>query len=382
MAVPSRRRGPSSSEVRAATLVEPGRIEVRSYPRPSLEAGGALLRVEVCGLCGTDVEQVHGRFTGTNWPSGPLIPGHEVVGAIEAITGAAAERWGVGVGDRVAVEPNLPCGSCPRCLSGQYVSCQGWPQWPMAYGFVPVAEPPALWGGWSELMVLHPRSVVHRVPDGLDAGVASLFNAFGAGFRWSTTLPALRPGQSVLVLGAGQRGLACVAAARAAGAGTIVTTGRSTDAHRLEAARALGADVAIDVDRDDVRKAVLEAIDEGQVDIAIDATSGATTPILDALACVRAEGTIVLAGLKGGRALDGLPVDDVVLRGVRILGARSADWDAYEQALRLLAADPDRFAPLRTHELPLDQADRAVRLLAGEEPGERPVYVSVAAEAG
>jgi threonine dehydrogenase-like Zn-dependent dehydrogenase len=365
------------ADVAAATLVGDGRNELRRYPRPPVDPEGALLRVEVCGLCGTDVEQAHGRFSATTWDPGPLIPGHEIVGVIDEIGPAAAERWGVAPGDRVAVEPNLPCGSCRQCLSGRYVSCQGWPRTPMAYGFIPVAHPPALWGGWAELMVLHPRSILHRVPDGLDAGVASLFNALGAGFRWAVTLPELRPGQSVLVLGAGQRGLACVAAARAAGAGTIVATGRSSDARRLEAARELGADVTVDVDRDDVRAAVRDVTGGALVDVAVDAAAGATGPVLDAIACVRPEGRVVLAGLKGGAPVDGLPVDDVVLRGITLIGARSADWDAYEQALGLLAASADRFAALRTHELPLDRADRAVGLLAGEEPDERPIYVSI-----
>jgi threonine dehydrogenase-like Zn-dependent dehydrogenase len=368
-----------SDQVQAATLAAPGQIEVRSYPRPPVATDGGVLRVEVCGLCGTDVEQFHGGFIGSTWPAGPVVPGHEVVGVIESVGPEAAARWGVAPGDRVAVEPNLPCGTCPWCLSGRYVSCQGWSPAPMAYGFIPVTEPPGLWGGWSELMVLHPRTVMHRVPDALDAGTAGLFNAFANGFRWATTLAGLRFGQSVLVLGAGQRGLACVAAARAAGAGMIVATGRCRDAHRLAAARSLGADVTVDVDESDVESVVRDATGGAMVDVAIDASAGATTPVLQALACVRPEGTVVLAGLKGGRTVDGVPVDDLVLRGIRVVGARSADFEAYEQALAYLSSRPEQLAPLRTHELPLAEAATAVRVLAGEAPDEHPIYVSLVA---
>jgi threonine dehydrogenase-like Zn-dependent dehydrogenase len=369
--------------VRAATLVVPGRIEVRTYERPPVAADGGLLRVEVCGLCGTDVEQFHGGFVGSTWPAGPVVPGHEVVGVIEEVGPEAAARWGVAPGDRVAVEPNLPCGTCAWCLSGRYVSCQGWAPAPMAYGFVPVAEAPGLWGGWAELMALHPRTVMHRVPDALDAGTAGLFNAFANGFRWATTLAGLRYGQSVLVLGAGQRGLACVAAARAAGAGLVVATGRASDSHRLAAARSLGADVTVDVDSPgsagDVETVVRDATGGAGVDVAIDASAGATAPVLQALACVRPEGTVVLAGLKGGRTVDGVRVDDLVLRGLRVVGARSADYEAYEQALAYLARHADRLGPLRTHELPLDRAADAVAILAGERPDEHPIYVSLRA---
>jgi threonine dehydrogenase-like Zn-dependent dehydrogenase len=366
------------NDVRAATLRGPGELEVEVYPRPVLGGSvAALLRVEMCGICGTDVELLAGHFTATTWPAGPLIPGHEVVGTIEEIDGDAASRWGVAVGDRVAIEPNLPCGSCTFCLQGSYTSCRGWPQFPMAYGFVPTSHPPSLWGGWSEVMVLHPQTVVHRVPDGLDAGTASMFNALGAGFKWAVSLPRLSRGQTVLVLGPGQRGLACVAAAKAAGAGVVLVTGRSGDAHRLAAAIDLGADVVIDVDREDVIETIREVTDGGMADVAVDASAGATAPVVEAVGAVRPEGTVVLAGLKGGRRVDGLPVDDVVLRGITIIGARSADRESYAQALQLLAESPDRFARLRTHEFPIGEAMRAVRTLAGEEPGEQPIYVSV-----
>jgi threonine dehydrogenase-like Zn-dependent dehydrogenase len=363
--------------VAAATLVAPGRIEMRRYPRPAVDPRGGLLRVEVCGLCGTDVEQFHGRFTATTWPAGPVVPGHEAVGVIEEVGDEAAARWGVRPGDRVAVEPNLPCGTCAPCLRGSYPSCQGWSPAPMAYGFIPVAHPPALWGGWGELMVLHPNTVLHKVPDAMDAGTASLFNAVAAGFRWAVTMPSLQLGQTVVVLGAGQRGLACVAAAQAAGAGLIVVSGRSSDAHKLSAAKGLGADVTVDVDTQDLVAVVRDVTGGEMADVAVDASAGATIPVLQALACVRPEGTVVLAGLKGGNVVDGLPVDDIVLRGIRIVGARSAGWDAYEQALTYLASNAERFAPLRTHVLPIDRADQAIRTLAGESETEHPVYVSV-----
>jgi threonine dehydrogenase-like Zn-dependent dehydrogenase len=277
----------------------------------------------------------------------------------------------------VVVEPNLPCGTCAPCLRGSYPSCQGWSPAPMAYGFVPASHAPALWGGWSELMVLHPNTVLHRVPHAVDAETIAPFNALAAGFRWTVNLPGLQIGQTVVVLGAGQRGLACVAAAQAAGAGLILVSGRASDAHKLAAAKELGADVAVDVDAQDVVDVVREATSGALADVVVDASSGATGPVLEALACVRPEGTVVLAGLKGGRLVDGLSVDDVVLRGIRVIGARSAGWDAYEQGLAYLLDHSERFTPLRTHVLPLDRADDAVRILAGEVENEHPIYVSI-----
>lgn len=361
---------------RAATLVSPRRIEVVDYDVPDA-APGAWLRVEACGLCGTDIAQYRGEFTTTSWAPGPVIPGHEVVGIIESGDAEILDRWGVSAGERVAVEPNIPCGSCRHCLLGRYVMCRGWFPSPMAFGFIPVSHPPSLWGGYAETMFLPPRAVVHRVPVNVGAGTASVFNALANGFEWACSLPGLAFGQSMLVLGAGQRGLAAVAAARASGAGTIIVTGLATDGRRLEAARSLGADLTLRADRVDVVSAVHDATSGELVDVVVDCTAGATAPVIDGIRCTRPGGTMVLAGLKEGRLADGFPVDTVVLGGLRLLGARSAGWESYERALSYLARVGSVFDVLRTHVLPLDQAGRALQILAGEVEGEHPLYVSL-----
>jgi threonine dehydrogenase-like Zn-dependent dehydrogenase len=358
---------------RAATLVGPRRVELREYPLPSLDGGGALLQVEVCALCGTDYAQFTGNYSRANQPSGVLVPGHEIVGTLLDGHPDLLRTWGVAEGDRVAVEPNIPCWSCPSCVTGDYVTCVT----PRAYGFTPVDVPPALWGGYADTMFLSPRSILHRVPDGLDLRVASLFNVLANGFQWACNDAGLRYGQSVLVLGAGQRGLACITAARASGAGRIITTGLASDATRLEAARVLGADLAIVVDDCDTVEAVREATGGGGVDIAIDCTAGATRPAIDAIHCVATRGTVVLSGLKHGHGADGFPVDDVVTRQIHIRGGLSASFAAYGQALRFLAEQGSLLASYRTHELPLEEAERALQILGGELPDEHPIYVSL-----
>ncbi|MFT5204337.1 MAG: threonine dehydrogenase-like Zn-dependent dehydrogenase [Candidatus Aldehydirespiratoraceae bacterium] len=360
--------------VRAATLVAPRTIEVLDYARPELPAPGwGWLRVEACGMCGTDVEQFEGNFTGSAWPAGPMIPGHEIVGVIEELPDETSARWGVAVGDRVAIEPSIPCGSCPPCLTGEYVSCRGWPTRPLAYGFVPTSEAPTLWGGWSEMMALHPLTVVHRVPDGLEPGTATLFNALGTAFEWTVRRSGLQVGHDVLILGAGQRGLAAVVAARAAGAGRIFVSGTHRDKKRLIHAEALGAEVTVDVEADDLESVVKDATQGRGVDVVVDTSAGAVEPIAQAIASVADGGTIVLGGLKGGR-LAGVDVDAVVLRAIRLQGARSAGWHAYDMALRELAKNPT-LGDLRTHVFGLEGAADAVAVLAGDDPDR--VYVGV-----
>src|SRR5438093_11948926 len=107
-------------------------------------------------------------------------------------------------------------------------------------------------------MYLDPLSIVHRVRKDIPASLAVMFNPLGAGFRWAVESPATGPGDTILVLGPGQRGLASVIAARAAGADTIIVTGLARDAQKLALARELGADHTINVDEEDARGRVHE----------------------------------------------------------------------------------------------------------------------------
>src|SRR6185436_17275082 len=182
----------------------------------------------------------------------PLVPGHEPLGVIEKIGDRAARRWGVDVGDRVAVEALIPCGHCRACLAGRYQLCRGRGTM-FGHGYVPLAEPPGLWGAYADYMYLSRSSIVHRMRNDIPANVAVLFNPLGAGFRWAVEIPRTGPGDTVLVLGPGQRGLASVIAARAAGADTIIVTGLTRDAPKLALAQKLGADHVIDIEQEDAR---------------------------------------------------------------------------------------------------------------------------------
>src|SRR5207244_9120466 len=149
----------------------------------------------------------------------------------------------------------IPCGHCRACLEGRYQVCRGRGGM-FAHGYVRLSHPPGLWGGYADYMYLDPGSVLHKVRADIPASIAVMFNPLGAGFRWAVEIPATAPGDSVLVLGPGQRGLASVIAARAAGADTIIVTGLSRDARKLALARELGADHVIDVEREDARARV------------------------------------------------------------------------------------------------------------------------------
>jgi threonine dehydrogenase-like Zn-dependent dehydrogenase len=354
---------------RAVVQTGPRRLELRQVPIPDIDDDSALLRVEACGICGSDAEQYAGvlpvRF--------PLIPGHEPLGIIERIGDRAAARWGVSVGDRVAVEALIPCGHCPACIAGRYQVCRG-RGWMFGHGYVPLSQPPALWGGYADYMYLDPFSIVHRLRKDIPASLAVMFNPLGAGFRWAVEIPATGPGDTVLVLGPGQRGLASVVAARAAGADTIIVTGLRADARKLTLARELGADHVIDVEGEDARARVRELTGGRGADVVVEVSANSPEPVAEALHYVATGGRIVLAGVKGFKAVPEFVSDLVVVKEVTIRGAFGVTSRAYEAAIRLIESGRVPIARMHTHDFALEEAELAIRTLAGEAPGEPSIH--------
>jgi threonine dehydrogenase-like Zn-dependent dehydrogenase len=350
----------------AMVLAAPRKLEPRELPVPAIDADTALLRVEACGICGSDYEQ----FEGVLRTPMPVVPGHEPLGTIAAIGDRAARRWGVDVGDRVAVETMLSCRFCAECLGGRYQLCER----RRIYSYIPLEQPPGLWGAYAEYMFLDATSIVHRVDPTLPAPIAVLFNPLGAGFRWAVEIPNTRPGDTVLVLGPGQRGLASVIAARAAGASPIIVTGLAADAAKLAVARELGAQHTIDVENENARERVAEITGGRGADVVVEVTSYATAPVAEALRYVRPGGVVVLAGVKGGKEVPGFVSDLVVAKEISIRGAIGVTSSGYRSAIRLIESRAVPVERMHTHEFPLRDAELAIRTLAGEVPGERSIH--------
>jgi threonine dehydrogenase-like Zn-dependent dehydrogenase len=358
---------PSTS--RAIVQEGPRRLVLRELPLPEIDADSALLRVEACGICGSDAEQYAGLLPVTF----PVVPGHEPLGTIARIGDRAARRWGVDVGDRVAVEAPIPCGRCRVCLTGRYTMCRARGGF-FAHGYVPLTQPPGLWGGYADYLYLDPCSIVHRVRADIPAEIAVMFNPLGAGFRWAVDIPNTGPGDTVLILGPGQRGLACVIAARAAGADTIIVTGLTRDAPKLALALRFGADHVINVEEEDARRRVKELTGGRGADVIVEETANAPEPVAEALHYVAPGGRIVLAGVKGFRSVPDFVSDLLVMKEAQILGAFGVTSPAYAAAIRLIESGRVPLAEMHTHDFALEDAERAIQTLASEIPGEISVH--------
>jgi threonine dehydrogenase-like Zn-dependent dehydrogenase len=349
-------------------------LELRELPLPkSVAPDAGLLRLDACGICGSDYEQYQGVMGGLPFP---LIPGHEPVGTVIEVGDVAAQRWGVAAGDRVAVETLLPCGFCRPCRSGKYRLCSG-RRGLNGYGYLGIDTAPGLWGGFAEYMHLDPHSILHKLPDHVTPEMATLFNPLGAGIRWAVQIPGTKIGDTVVILGPGQRGLSSVIATTEAGASCIIVTGLSADEQKLALAKEFGAHHTIDVENEDIVQRVREITDGEMADIAIDVSAYATEPVTQAIDVVRRGGTVVLAGMKGPRPVENFYNDKVMGKELTIHGAFGVDFHAYEPAIQLIASGKYPLEKMHTHTMPLEDAERAIQILAREIEGEEAIHIAL-----
>ena len=359
----------------ALVLTAPRQFELRRFDLPDVDDDHGVLRVEACGLCGTDHEQYTGHIPSRH----AFIPGHEVVGIVEQVGARAADRWGVEPGERVAVEVFQSCRTCDACRAGTYRRCIRNGLATMV-GFVDVERAPGLWGGYATHLFLGPDAMLLPVPTGLDPVLATMFNPLGAGIRWAVDLPQTRSGQVVAVLGPGVRGLCAAAAARNAGAGFVMITGHGQrDADRLARAAAFGADLAVDVAVDDP-VAALRTSTGGLADVVVDVTAKAPLAFTQAIALARPGATVVVAGTRGIGDVPGFNPDQIVYKELRVLGALGVDVTAYRPALDMLAEGRYPFADLPREVVGFAGLEALVQRMAGERDGTPPVHAVLAPE--
>jgi threonine dehydrogenase-like Zn-dependent dehydrogenase len=339
--------------MRSAIARGAGRMEIEERPVPQPGDGQVLLRVQRCGICGSDLHWYHGRY-----PAPSVCPGHEI-SAIVADVGPGVRE--VKAGDRVAVEGLWSCGSCDACRAGQAQRCK---RTQMIGGTVG--------GGFADYMLQVPRHLF-AIPAGVDDEVAALTEPLAVSVH-GLRLAGLEMGQRVLVLGAGTIGLTAIAAARAGGAGEIAVTAKRPQ--QRAAATALGATRVFDPGDAAGLKAYART---SPIDVVVETVgesgdgSGALPGTLEqGIALVRRGGSVVILGVF----LAPTPVNAgmLVLREVRLLGAvayaRGRDRADYEIALDLLAREGETLRrAMITHRFALDDIDQAFRAAADKASG-------------
>jgi threonine dehydrogenase-like Zn-dependent dehydrogenase len=361
--------------VLAALKVAPATTELREMPLPDIPPDAALMKVEVAGVCGTDVSQYPLPLRGA-----PIIMGHENVGYLARVGTQFADHHGVKEGDLMFLEHYLPCGHCEWDHMGEYRHCAAteWFYDPKAirYGYTSIDTAPSLWGGFSQYLYLPLKAVLHKVPDGLSPELAGIATPMSNGIQWGVLDGGVGYGTTVLIQGPGQQGLCCVMACRQAGAARIIITGTSRDARRLEVATLLGADDVINVSEEDPLARVLEITGGRGVDVALDCTGvGAKTTLLGIEATKRRGGTIVLQA-DGNAMFPDFPIGKVTRKALTLKSARGHSYRAVELALQHLASGRFPLELMTTHRFGLSEVDYAIKSVGGQgAPGA--IHVSV-----
>lgn len=369
---------------RAWTMTSPGKLKTEEFELPKVADDAALLKVEACGICGTDKHMFLGRMPDLTYP---LILGHEIIGTIVEMGNQASKNMGifggtVKVGDRVAVGCGLmPCGRCWHCLHmpKRQLLCSGdkgggefsW------YGGTSTKVPPSLWGGFSEYVYLLPRSVLYQVPKELPLKravlVEPLSTALGAVERaYNPGEPLVGHGfgigRSAMVLGAGPIGTMAIASLRYCGAGLIIA--QDLLESRLNMAEKVGADLLIDgnLPLEERLKRVQEATDGVGPDVVIEA-AGAPLAFQEALAFVRRGGEVI----EVGHFTDNGPIEirpfTICFKDVDIHGSWGYPLATFEDALSLLIRTTLPVEEMVTHVLPLDELPKGMELTASEGVG-------------
>ena len=325
--------------MRTAVLSEPGELAVEERPRPDPAPGEVLVAVGEVGICGSDLHYYeHGRI-GDYVVEDPLILGHESAGEVVAVGDEVSE---LAAGDRVALEPGVPCRRCAHCKRGEYNLCPD---------VTFMATPPDD-GAFAEY-VAWPADFAYRLPPEVSTREGALCEPLSVGVHVARR-GDIGVGDSVLITGAGPIGLLAMEAARAAGATQILVS--DVVESKLDRADERGADATIDPREENLGDAVARHTGGEGVDVVVEA-SGAESAIAGSLDAVRRGGTVVFVGLADEAEVP-LDVLDIVDNELDVRGSFRYR-NTYPAAIDLLADGEVDAAGIVDFEADLGDVDEA-----------------------
>ena len=266
--------------MKVAYMKEKMKIVVRDDAEiPKILPGQVLVKIEACGICGSDVHfYKDGRVGNVKAPE-DFVLGHEVAGTVTEVGEGVKE---LRVGDRVALEPGYPCGKCEYCRSGRYNLCPD---------VVFFADPPV--EGALKEYVAHPAEMCFKLPDNMTTEEGALVEPLAVGLH-ATSLGSVGLGDEILILGGGCIGLVTLLSAKARGASKIVVV--DLYKKRLDMARKMGASEVIQAGVEDVEARVKEIFKGKGAEIVFE-TAGSIPTIQQTPYFVKKGGTIVLVGM-------------------------------------------------------------------------------------
>ncbi len=336
-------------------------LAIREYAvAGDLAAGEALVRVEIAGICGTDVHLWLGQLS---IPL-PVILGHETAGRVERLGDGLTHDWrGVplSVGDRVTWASSISCGECFYCrLKRQPTRCVARKAYGISYT---ASEAPHLRGGYAEKIFLRAQTAIFRIPDEVPSDAV-----VGAGCALTTALHGLERapvslGDVVVAQGTGPVGLAAVALSVESGAARVIAIGGP--AHRLELARKFGAHATVDMAEfpgiEERRRAVLAETGPYGADVVVECV-GHPAAVNEGLEFCRDGAQFLVLGQYGNAGNIDFNPHTITRKQLRMIGSWGFEPRHVDAALAFLARGDwkTRFADEITHRFPLEQANEAL----------------------
>ncbi|QPC89416.1 zinc-dependent alcohol dehydrogenase family protein [Mesorhizobium sp. INR15] len=337
--------------MKAVRLEAVGSIALREVDRPIIGPDDLLLRIEACGVCGTDRHLFHGEFPCTP----PVTPGHEFSGIVEAM---GASVSGFAIGDRVTGDPNIACGRCAHCHAGRVNLCSNL----RAIGIHRD-------GGFAEYLAL-PWKQAFLLPTDLKPTHGAFCEPLGCCLH-GIDLAQIRPGSTVAVLGGGVIGLLTVQLARLAGATTIILSTRQ--ASRRALAEELGATATIDPGTANFIDAVTgpSGLAPGGVDVVLEC-AGVRETVEQSMRLARAGGTVVIIGVTPQGLKAEFEPFDLLFRELKVLGSFLNPF-THRRAAELIASGAIEIDRLISRQVTLE--DAAAVIANPPAPGEVKVLV-------
>lgn len=341
--------------MQAIVFPEPDEFELREVERPDPGPGEALVRVESSTICGSDLKILHGEYPATTYPH---IPGHEWAGEVVAV-GDGVKR--LSPGDRVAAEPHVGCGECPRCMEGLYNLCEHYGDHSHGHAHIGFTSN----GGLAEYVAVDTRAL-HVLDDGMSYDEGAFCEAAGVAL-WAIERAGISGGDDVVVIGPGAIGLVAVQIARNQGADDVILTG--TREERLAPAREMGADHVVNVhDVDDVVAHVQDLLGNAGADLVIE-LAGTESAGRQAVELARRGGSVVLAGATSpGRKLN-VDLREIVVGHKNIYGSVANPRWICEQGFDMIARGQIDVDPLLTHRFVLPEFADALDAFQNREGG-------------
>lgn len=334
--------------MKALVLTEYKKLELQDLPKPDPGPNEVLIRVEACGVCGSDVHGYDGS-TGRRIP--PLVMGHEAAGTV-ADVGANVTNFRSG--QRVTFDSTVSCGTCFFCQRGNINLCDNRQVLGVSCGDYRRA------GAFAEFVSV-PARILHPLPDSLSFEKAAMIEAISVGVH-AVAITPVSLNDTAVIVGAGMIGLLTLQAAHLAGCRKLIVV--DVDDSRLRTAQQLGATHVINAKTTDVPSAIRELTDKRGADVAFECV-GTTATVTSAIESTRKGGTVTLVGNIAPK-ID-LPLQSVVTRQIRLQGSCASSGEI-PACIDLLASGAIRVEPMLSAFAPLEDGPKWFERLYSHEP--------------